>query len=212
MDNVLKNRLIAFMLCLVSCVLVFVAFILIDNNVFSLKKNNCGTAINNNENLLSESDAISIGNKLHEDVGDLFVTHGLRDCDTVYSYNYFKMEVASNYDTYVYCKLKYDENRQVLSSNGFLELVKYADAISSQGEFYILAGDRGANISYQGFELKVVSIEENKITFKVDELYYDLEYGEEAPSDKSLYEVKTNDFVIVKEDNTWKVDSYTVAY
>lgn len=101
--------------------------------------------------------------------------------------------------------------------------------IEESGEFYRLAADRGADTSYIKTNLIPKSIEENKIIFNAVS-YYLSENGMKnisqekfnlmlsSPDEflKTSYlidiTIQKDEFTIVKEDGTWKVDEYVLPY
>ncbi len=74
------------------------------------------------------------------------------------------------------------------------------------GKLYGRAGDRGADIAYQGAKVtSLIDATETTLTFEVA-----LTYAE--PDDETNTTTKTNTFTIYQENGTWKVDTFTMPY
>ena len=74
------------------------------------------------------------------------------------------------------------------------------------GKLYGRAGDRGADITYQGAKVTALTdVTETTLTFEVA-----LTYSE--PDDETNTITRTNTFTLYEEDGAWKVDTFTMPY
>lgn len=78
--------------------------------------------------------------------------------------------------------------------------------LEKDGKLYGCAGERGADITYQGAKVTTLTdITETTLTFEVA-----LTYAE--PDDETNTTTKTNTFTLYQEDGVWKVDTFTMPY
>ena len=78
--------------------------------------------------------------------------------------------------------------------------------LEEDGKLYGCAGDRGADITYQGAKVTALTaVTETTLMFEVT-----LTYAE--PDDATNTTTKTNTFTLCQEDNVWKVDTFTMPY
>lgn len=78
--------------------------------------------------------------------------------------------------------------------------------LEADGKLYGRAGDRGADITYQGAKVTTLTdVTETTLTFEVA-----LTYSE--PDDETNTITRTNTFTLYEEDGTWKVDTFTMPY
>lgn len=78
--------------------------------------------------------------------------------------------------------------------------------LEKDGKLYGRAGERGADITYQGAKVTTLTdITETTLTFEVA-----LTYAE--PDDETNTITKTNTFTLYQEDGIWKVDTFTMPY
>lgn len=74
------------------------------------------------------------------------------------------------------------------------------------GKLYGRAGDRGADITYQGAKVTALTdVTETTLTFEVA-----LTYAE--PDDETNTITRTNTFTLYEEDGAWKVDTFTMPF
>lgn len=78
--------------------------------------------------------------------------------------------------------------------------------LEEDGKLYGCAGDRGADITYQGAKVTALTdVTETTLTFEVT-----LTYAE--PDNETNTTTKTNIFTLYQEDGVWKVDTFTMPY
>ena len=185
---------------------------------------------NKGDVLLSNEEALTIGNELYEKVGKIYINHGglvetynsdgvnkpvyyNENSDGSFSrvdYSFF----YDNKDSYPYLKLVISDVKNILSNDKFddfcleFSIVKYLD------NYYRVDGDRGSNLLYGGTQLKVVSISKDKIVFDADAYYYI--NSEDALNSVPLFEteseIKSNIFELTYENETWKVNEFVMPY
>lgn len=243
-----KGSLIVIIL-LVIVIIGLVLYILFagNSNISIIKNNNKNvedknTTINNKDNetvktnVISNEEAISIGEDLYKKAASLYVSVGgkyeqvqpdqnggstyvcyRRNNDrsfTKANCSEFIGEGNSNY----YFKLITSDITDLLTKNMFnVFILNFSVGIGNgiieeyNGEYYRLAGDRGGNTSYRTSDLTVVKNDGDVITFDLTS-YYD--YSQDpAAFDKSKADKKiAQPFVIKKEDGVWKVDRFTEIY
>lgn len=150
-------------------------------------------------NTISEEEAMSIGNNLYKKAATYYwgnvETTGNSIQDGMY------MEISN-----------ISEIKSVFSAQGFRQFIANNEYISEiDGSYYRVAADRGGDLSYLGNELQVESITDNRIVFNSIEKYAadENEWGLTESQVTSITR-KTNRFVIVKENGSWKVEDYTM--
>ena len=116
--------------------------------------------------------------------------------------------------------LNYKEIASKFSSN---HKVKWTDSsdykklddgfVNIEGKYYSKTEcARGSNISFVSDELKITNIESDKIEFRVLATYCDDNIDQDwiySSNKDCIKRTKTYDFIIVKEDNKWKIDTFT---
>lgn len=85
--------------------------------------------------------------------------------------------------------------------------ISFRGIISKDGKYYQLVGDRGSDVSHMGDVLEVVSVVKDKIVFKAYYLYCD---DQDIVTCENK-EIKEEEFIIIKEDNRWVIDSFVLA-
>ena len=100
-----------------------------------------------------------------------------------------------------------NEVKEVYTKNTFSEFCNRAQIIEKNGSYYGRGPAGGGDISYLGYELKVDEIKDNKITFSVVKKYIanEDEYGLDLEQVKDI-RIENETFIIVKENNDWKID------
>lgn len=176
--------------------------------------------------LLSEEEAIEIGKELYDKASEVYIHRGYEEepNNSGQAIFYIKNSDGSfsiagtdyfyNNKEYPYEKLAVDKIKKVLSDDNFKYFCSKFSIEEYQGEYYKIAGDRGSDMTYTGTELKIVSISENKIVFNAVSTY--LLNFEDAFSDIPVSELETEskseEFEIVLENGSWKVNAFTLAY
>ena len=156
------------------------------------------------ETKMTQSKALSIGKKLYKKAYQYYWASNI-------SYNYSKIYTIKGIQ---YCKVTTNMNnvKKYFSTNGFKRYLKNNGYVSKIGNtYYRVLADRGGNIFYIGNTLEIKQITSNKIVFTSIEKYID------SNSDADPFDYKDSDivqenkkFVIVKENNEWKIDSFTL--
>ena len=89
-----------------------------------------------------------------------------------------------------------------------------------KGKMYLISPGIGGRMDYIGEEMSLKEATENKLTFTLTGYYYkdmnDIEKGvtstenlkEELEKANIEYTTETEEMVLVKEDNVWKIDEY----
>lgn len=176
--------------------------------------------------LLSEEEAMKIGEELYDKASAIYFHRGYEEepNDSGQAIFYIKNSDGSfsaadtdyfyNTNEYPYEKLAVDKIKKVLSNDNFKYFCSKFEIEEYQGDYYKIGGDRGSDLMYTGTELKIVSISENKIVFNAISTY--LLKFEDAFGDVPVSELETEDkseeFEIILENGSWKVNSFILAY
>ena len=152
------------------------------------------------EATMSEEEARSIGDPLYKKASLYYWGRVETTENSIYDGRY--MEIAN-----------ISELKNFFSTRGFSQFMNKNEFISEiEGKYYRIAADRGGDISYLGREpLKVVSIDNDRIVFNAVEKYITNEDEWARPEDQVTdIRRETNQFIIVKENGTWKVEDFTM--
>lgn len=167
-------------------------------NANDTKKDNTKT------NTMKESEALEIGEEKYIEAQELYLggvefdeTTNIEEEGIIYS------KVTNS-----------DKIKKVFSKNGLVQYLAKNEFVKKfNGEYYRINADRGGDMYYIDNQLKVVSIDENKIVFNSIERYFDESTDFSTLNDNSE-DIKTNDiinsFILVKEEGVWKVEEYTL--
>lgn len=177
------------------------------NNTINSTKNEVNiVAQSQSANILSTEEALALGKEKYEVANNCYwsgveANYG----DVIYDID----ESGNPY----YMITNIDEIKSILINNAFSDFCNEKRIKEKNGKYYIVAAGRGSDISYLGNELKVDNITENKIEFTSIEKYCANEADWGMYSDASeVKDITTKEykFVIVKEDNSWKIDEFTL--
>lgn len=143
-----------------------------------------------NSNLMSESEALKLGKDLYKKANQsywgafTFGTDIISDNDTLMEY----IEITN-----------LEDFLNLYTAKGFKQFKDQTYVYEFKGKYYVPYGDRGMDIEYQGNELSIDKIETDKITFTSIEKY-----------DNNTTPIVKNKFIIAKENNTWKIEEFTL--
>lgn len=155
-----------------------------------------------NKSTLTESEALSLGNELYNDVYNLYIGKGNFNIDS---------ENQIECDSGIGCFLitNYEEvTNKLFTENGRKDFERNAPSIKKEeNNVYFIDGFALNLISYLKTTLEVSKITENKITFKAISSYCDLESEEGNCTKESKTETKK--FVIEKVNNIWLVSEFS---
>lgn len=174
-----------------------------------------------NNKLLSEDDALKIGNELFEKMGGYNIGRGPKEIDSngkVVGYTKAddnSFSVIDNSDGMAfYYKLDKKKLSLIATEDYIRDYFNIYDFILYNGDYYGISGDRGSDISYIDTKLEILSITENTVVFNAVSTYFsDFSYqeglltAEDAPKEN-----KINTFRIVKEGNNWKISEFHAVY
>ena len=207
-----------------------------DSVVYNDESNNTNTVVEDNKiydsELLSEEEALKIGNELYKKAGEIFIRRGgsiemenVSD-DIRGSVGYKKNDDNSfsrvddnsffynNKDYYRYVKLVISDVTDILSSKLFIDFCNDFEIIKYNNEYFRIEGDRGSNMLYGGTELNVISISNDKIVYDAVSSYYlnaDDVFNHVSISEAQI-EKKNNKFELILENGSWKVNEFTMPY
>lgn len=181
--------------------------------------NDNNTSVNDKSNVLTEQEALAIGNDLYKKAGNMFVHRGLNvevdenSQSVLYRRNDDDSFIAStdfDNDHHEYEKLIISDVTDLLSEKMFSEFCSKYEIIKYQDSYYRIAASRGANESYNSTELKVLSISSDVIVFDAVSSYF--VNPAERFSDNAELRYESANFELKKENNFWKVNEFTLAY
>lgn len=210
---------------LAATFLIFISFFIISRNVDHIgdvhvsKKNVERIEEKNDVNVLTEQEALTIGNDLFVKVSDIFVNRGLNvEKDSNSQSVYYRRNaddsfvVSSDFDNenHEYEKIIISDVKDLLTDDMFNEFCSMFDVIKYQDDYYRMVGFGSANISYKETELNVISITEDNIVFDAVSSYYVSLEESDNPDDEFVY--KNNKFELKKENNSWKVSEFFLPY
>lgn len=160
---------------------------------------------NKSTSVLSTQEALTIGNEMYKKAKNCY-WNGVK-----YSEN-SSYDIDKNGSSY-YKITNINEIKSVLVDEAFSDFLNKKLIKEKDGEYYIVAADRGGDISYLDNELKIDSITENKIEFTSIEKYCanEEDYGVyNSSNDVKDIITKEYKFVLVKESGKWKVSGFTL--
>lgn len=211
-----------------SALLIIFSFLIMGYELgwdFGYPKRGSKTVINDktdnyNEKKMTDEEALIIGNELYEKASKLSFHPNFtvlsNDGEDV---KYVKDEngnfvVSDEWGQGIYFKVVegIDEYKNLFSENLLLNMFSL-----NNGEYYSSitpSGGRGSNIYYADTVLSVLSVNENEIVFNADSYYY-INYEDvlnNVSKDETDCDVKSNVFKLIKDNDVWKVDVFTLAY
>lgn len=167
-----------------------------------------------NVNVLSQDEALKLGKERYE-----YIREGLYLC----GYKQIKWDDSKLFawtDTgkqttgdLSYARITNIEDiKSNLTTHTYLNWLKALDIKQEGNEHYIYVGGCGISpdYAYDKFKIGVKDIQENSITYSVDEYFYTSD-NNGIVEDINKAEKYTTDFEIVKENGTWKIKEYTDA-
>ena len=170
--------------------------------------------VENNSDILTDQEAIAIGNELYDKVSLVFIHRGIDVEENVYyrknTDGSFVVSTEFDNDNPAYEKLIINNVKELLTEKLFNEFCVMYDIFEYNGDYYRVGASRGRDESYIDTKLEVVSITENIISFKAISSYY-VNLAERQNPDAQI-EYKNNIFSLFKENNSWKVSEFTLAY
>ena len=186
---------------------------------------------NNAAYSLTEEEALIIGNELFERVGSIYLHRG-GSVEKKVDHNgniqlvFYRKNAdgsiivsdSNNYsgknDDVPYVRLIVDDILEILSKKLFNEFCKEFNIFKYNDSYYKVDGDRGSVFGYIGTELKFLSASKNKLLFNAVSSYYlnSDDVIKEVPISDAEIESRTNIFELIYEDNSWKVNKFTMPY
>ena len=154
---------------------------------------------------------IELGNSIYEKVHNLYFYGGdiVYETDDKNTRKYIEVDNKKYYEIKNY-KETFENlitDKQLLKTSNFLGIKVIKD------KYYMKDYGRGLS-GYYGTELKIKKINKNKIEYKASskfcEIEYRISYGSGCSNEKYYYIEKP--FVLVKEDDIWKVEEYTSIF
>lgn len=174
-----------------------------------------------NDKLLSEDEALKIGNDLFEKMGEYSIERGPKEFDSNEKIvGYIKNDdgsfstVDNSNGLALYFKLDKDKLGLIATEDYIMDYCNINDFVLYNGEYYGISGDRGSNISYIDTKLEVIQNFNDSIVFNAISAYFtDFSYHEGLLSmEEAPKEYKTNTFRIVKEAGEWKISEFHEVY
>lgn len=232
-ENKKKGKVTAIVITLlIVIILVLVGYICYDKGMIFKSntekvKNKEETVIENEqlENKMSEEKALSIGKKLYDNSQEYYINRGKLEMTTSNSNGvmepvYYRKnadgtfivaeqsEFNSENMEIPYYKLVIEELKETFTISYFEKFCSLNQIVEKDGSYYVIAGDRGGNISFREYELSVNKIEQQKISFNVKTYFLSKNQTYETYT-KETAAVKNTDFVIELENGKWKVAQFT---
>ena len=158
-----------------------------------IQTNNVTTTVASN---ITEQEAIKLGNELYKLTEDYYTKVTEIHTEIV-------NQTIGDEEGQVKIKDKstMDLIKNKLIHEAYQNLTEYFNITEKNGEYYITNAGMGANPRYlKTEELKIESIENNKITYIATSEYDDTPQTKEYP------------FIITKIDGEWKIEQFTLPY
>lgn len=156
----------------------------------------------NEKNVLTNQEALDLGNSKYKEAIN---SYDKLNFGTIISF------VNEGLDYYEITNI--NEVKGLYTTNAFSKFSNRVEILERNGSYYGRGPAGGGDISYLGYELKVDNISENEITYTVIKKYCanEEDWGLE-PEQVQNITTKEESFIIVKENNIWKVDVDVSAY
>ncbi len=134
--------------------------------------------------VLSNEEALKLGNTMSKKAEEAYTNWSMMEQEN------YKVE-SSDIDKY----------KELFTIKGFNQLLERWGLTKASDGAYYSEGGYGSNPRYISYEIKVNSISENKITYKLIGKYDD----DQNPTIEY-------DFILVNANNEWLIDEYTLPY
>lgn len=177
--------------------------------------------LDSNEALLSEQEALAIGNYLYEKAAKsyygIYETEGFSESSGP-QYVYYTMNDDSSFsidENGGYRKLLVDDMKAVFTYEMFEKLYYIKNAyyiVGIDNNYYMESLGVGGNPTYVESKLSIDSIENDTIVFNVNSYYDYSDYVNELDSKDDVIKVETSKFTLEKEDGKWKVSEFTLPF
>lgn len=151
---------------------------------------------------------IELGNSIYEEIHDLYFSGSKLE----YVYDETRNRVYKEFDDTKYYEISNYEIFDLIASESKDRLMKIFDIKKEEGKYYIADFGRGIS-NYYGTKLKISKKSKEKIEFKaISEFCLNSEIISLEECDKEDYYTIDKPFIIIKEDNKWKVLEYTSVF
>ena len=196
------------MFILILIIILLVSFITYDkiikndNNRSESVSENKDNSFKNNDEVISNEEAITIGNELYKKINDIYFLEFPIDSE---------LFIIGD-DGYTYSKFDYEsEVKKYISSNFETKIKEEISIIGKDGVYYVADVGRGSNQYYCDSSLAIESIDANKIVFKTTISYDNVGTGPyKSECSNHIDYTKTEQFIIVKENGNWVIDQFVL--
>ena len=164
-----------------------------------------------------EEEFILIGKILHQLTAGIYFSGPRANYDVYYAFdeynNAYEIDQFNADGLDIYNLIDVDYVRGTLTKTGFDNYCNKFGIVESQGNYYRLYGDRGANIFYYKSEFEIVDMSDESIKYKVHNYFVkdSVDLGKEDYNVSEL-DIVAHDFVLEKEDGVWKVSQFVMPY
>ncbi|MBR3199079.1 MAG: hypothetical protein IKG27_03595 [Bacilli bacterium] len=166
------------------------------------------------ETLLSKEEALAMGKEKYK-----YIRDGLYECgytqikteeNKKYSYTNTGMTIAG--ETGAYLKItNISEIKNNLTNHGFSDWIYFMEIKKDGNDFYINYSDGcggDPTYGYDKYEMIISKMTEDMVIYDITEKFYKENNNEISEEIDESENFKTK-LILVKEDNTWKIDEYT---
>lgn len=170
-----------------------------------------------NENLLTQEEALSLGKEKYEYARDGLYSCGYTqvkiDESKFYTYTLDGMKTTGDSSDYYARITNINDIKSNLTFHGFIDWVIYMDIKTFNNEFYFnsMGCGEGPVHAKDNYEISVLKIYKDMIIYNVKEKFYKINNSDVSDEIDENSTVE-NRFVILKEDNVWKINEYTDYY
>lgn len=148
-----------------------------------------------NLSAMTEQEALSIGQGLYEKAVDCYMMNIKREEGSA---DYLRITNQEDIN----------DIKLILTDNAFKKYTEYYGIEDRNGVYYIANAGKGSDQTYVGNDrLTMNKIEDERITFTVT-----VDYSDDSLAGTEQTKTEDYEFIVVKEDGKWKVESFTMPY